>query len=60
VEIKSKRFKSQNEDKNDSDSDNSDDDDNTSVLSEISNESVYFESKVGYQKRALLRKNLSL
>lgn len=34
--------------------------DDASGLSIISRESTYFESKVGYQRRALLRKNLML
>ena len=38
----------------------SDDDGDGSVLSEISNESTYFESKIIYQRRALLRKNATL
>jgi len=29
-------------------------------LSEISNEATYFEKKVGYQRRALFRKNATL
>ena len=40
--------------------DDDSDDDAESVLSEISNESMYFENKVGYQKRALFRKNMTL
>ena len=43
------------------DNDDSDDsDDEKSVLSEISNESAYFESKLIYQRRALFRKNAVL
>jgi len=38
----------------------SDDDETGSNLSEISNESAYFESKLSYQRRALLRKNFML
>ena len=34
--------------------------DSDSGLSEIDNEDTYFEKKVGYQRRALFRKNLTL
>ena len=39
----------------DSDSDKSSD-----GLSEITNESIYFEKKISYQRRALFRKNFTL
>ena len=46
---------------NDDEGEHSDDsDDVNSVLSEIDNESTYFENKIQFQRRALFRKNATL
>lgn len=47
-------------DGDESDDEEDDEDDKESVLSDISNESTYFQKKVNYQRRALFRKNVSL
>ncbi len=42
------------------DSDDDDNEDDESVLSDISNESTYFNNKLIYQRRALFKKNITL
>lgn len=65
IPYNSKQQPGQQDEEYDDDDDGSDGEggagsENESVLSEISNESTYFENKIGFQRRALFRKNATL